>query len=80
MKPLPSHLPYVVLYVGTPTHRTNIPVHSPYFFLMANVSGTSMVANIAGVHTPSFFLMVNLSGYVVITSVLLLYLLFHLVR
>lgn len=49
--PLPSHLPYVVSYVGTLTHRPTSPVHSP-FFQMANVSGAIMVANASGVPTP----------------------------
>jgi len=40
IEPFPSHLPYIVLYVGTWTHRLASPIHSPPFLLISNVSGT----------------------------------------
>jgi len=52
-KPLSSHLPYIVSYVGTLTHRLDSPIHSPSFFLIAKVSSTSVVVDTDGVHTPS---------------------------
>lgn len=53
MKSLPSHLPFIVSYVGTQTHRPSIPIHPPSLFSMANISGS--VDN-TGVHTPSSLL------------------------
>lgn len=50
IEPFPYHIPYIVSYMGTLTHRSTCPIHSPSFFSMANLSG---YANTSSVHTLS---------------------------
>lgn len=50
LDPLPSNLPYVISYVGTPVQI--IPLNSPSF-KMANISRTSTNIDSTGVQTPS---------------------------
>jgi len=52
-EPLPSHLPCIVLYLGTPIHRMTTHVHSPSLFLIFNVSSANLDVDTVSVHTPS---------------------------